>query len=87
MHDAAESYGMTAELCGTEVCAKTGTAEYEVNGYKKHIATITAAWPQAEPEYFMTVQLRNTDQYGSALAETAISMIRETLSYDSNLTM
>ena len=87
MHDAAESYGMTAELCGTEVCAKTGTAEYEVNGYKKHIATITAAWPQAEPEYFMTVQLRNTDQYGSALAETAVSMIRETLSYDSNLTM
>ena len=87
MNDAAESYGMTTERCGTEVCAKTGTAEYEVNGCKKHIATITAAWPKEDPQYFMTVQLRNTDLYGSALAETAVSMIRETLSYDCNLTM
>ncbi len=81
MQAAAESYGLTYETCGTAVCAKTGTAEYEVEGQRKHIATITAAWPADSPAYFMTVQLRNTDQYGSSLAETAAVMIRETVHY------
>lgn len=77
LKECADTYGITGKTAGIEVLAKTGTAEVETESGGRNIATMILAFPADAPEYFVTIQSRNTEQHGRDLKDIAISLIKE----------
>jgi len=75
LHNCAESYGLSEEICGVEVMAKTGTAEVETKDGNKNIATLLIAFPVEDPQYFIAIQSRNTDEWGKSLTDIGVELI------------
>lgn len=76
LNSTAVSYGLTEDVCGVKVLAKTGTAEVETDDGTQNVATLLVAVPADNPKYFMAIQSRHTDKWGKSFVGVAHELIK-----------